>query len=326
MKLKIYLLVLMVLSFKLINAQTAYYYYNNEKIFIDIDKEYVVVNASVNLNFLQSYAANYISKTDFVESKVRNYVTPKDSAALSRVSLKNYYSEIRVTNSVKNSVQNYNNFVNALNQDANTIKVSPSFTYKGNKLGITNYFFVKLKSLSDESVLYNYAQTNNLEVIGSIPFMPEWHMVECTKTNQKNALEYANLFYESGLFDAAEPEFVYHGGSTGFLQSNVASENLPVNSVNDMFYTDQWGLNNSGQYGAEYVGIDIKAEQAWTITKGNNIKVAVYDDGFELNHPDLIQNVEGQGFNARTNATPSIHHSILNHATGLCRIYRGGSK
>jgi len=178
------LFILVVLSFKFTNAQTAYYYYNNEKIYINTDKEYIVVNASVNLDFLQNYSANYILKTGFVESRVRSYVTPKDSVAQSRGALKNYYSEIRVTNSVKNSTQNYNSFVNALNQDTNTIKVSLSFTYKEKRLGITNYSLVKLKSLSDESVLYNYVQTNGLEVIGSVPFMPEWYMVDMYKNQQ----------------------------------------------------------------------------------------------------------------------------------------------
>lgn len=327
MKNTFYLFILVVLSFKFTNAQTAYYYYNNEKVFINIDKEYIIVNSSVNLNFLQSYSADYNSKTDFVESRVRSYVTPKDSVAQSRVALKNYYSEIRVTNSVKNSTQNYNNFISALNQDTNIIKVSPSFTYKGKRLGITNYFFVKLKSLSDESVLYNYVQTNGLEVIGSIPFMPEWYMVECTKTNNKNALEFANQFHESGLFAAASPEFIHHGGSAGFLQSNAAPANSGINSVNDTFYADQWGLNNTGLYEyPAYAGIDIKAEQAWTITKGNNsIKIAVYDDGFEKTHPDLQQNVSGQGYDIITGFDSEVRGAHGTACAGIIGAFQNNN-
>jgi len=107
-------------------------------------------------------------------------------------------------------------------------------------------------------------------------------------------LEYANQFHESGLFDAASPEFIHYGENAGFLQSNAALANSGLNSVNDTFYEHQWGLKNTGQNNG-IPEIDIKAEQAWTITKGNYngniIKVAVYDDGFEMNHPDLAGNL-----------------------------------
>lgn len=298
MKLKHYILAFLFFVLQSLSAQTPYYYNNNDKIFISTDKEYIVVNSLVNSDFLQSYSTNYISKTDFLESEIRSFTNPQDSIAHSRVTLKNYYSEIRVTNAIKNNAPDYNNFVNALNQNANTIKVSPSFTYQGSRLGLTNYIFVKLKSLDDESVLYNYVQENSLEVIGNIPSMPEWYMVECTKSNTKNALELANQFHESGLFATAAPEFIHHGGSFGNSQTSSEPINNAVNTV-DTFYADQWGLKNTGQYGAAYAGIDIKAEPAWAITEGdyddNIIKVAVYDDGFEMNHPDLAQNVFGTG-------------------------------
>ena len=92
-----------------------------------------------------------------------------------------------------------------------------------------------------------------------------------TETSELNALEYANLFHESGLFASGEPD----------LMTDIAL------APNDTYYPDQWGLKNTGQYGGT-VGIDIKAEQAWEKTTGSpNIKVAVIDQGIELNHPDL---------------------------------------
>lgn len=290
MKYKNQIFILIFLAFQLGSSQNNHYYYhNNQKIYIDIDQEYVALNASSNLPFLNNYAANYVSKTDFTQSNVRTYTIPKDSIAQSRVALKNYYSEIRVTNTIKNSTQNYNNFINSLNQDANIIKVSPCFNYQGKILGLTNNFYVKLKSLSDETILYNYVQANNLEVIGSDPYSPEWYIISCTNANNKNALEYANQFHESELFESAEPEFTYHN----------------LSASNDPFFSDQWGIKNTGQFDSTYAGIDINAEPAWTITKGNNIKVGVFDSGFEMNHPDLIQNVLGNGFDVMTETSPS---------------------
>lgn len=290
MKLKIYIFAIAFLIFQFGNSQNNYYYYyNNQKIYINLDKEYIAINSSINTVFLENYSTNYISKTDFIESNVRSYTIPKDAIAQSRVALKNYYTEIKVTNTIKNNTQNYNNFISLLNQNPNTIKASPCFIYQGKRLGLTNNFYVKLKSLSDETLLYNYVQSNDLEVIGSDPYSPEWYVISCTKQNSLNALEYANQFHESGIFESAEPEFTYHD-----LQAST-----------DPFFSDQWGLKNTGQYGSAYEGIDIKAEQAWTISKGNNIKVAVFDSGFEMNHPDLVQNVFGNGFNVMTGTSPS---------------------
>ena len=291
MRLKTYIFAIAFLIFQFGNSQSNYYYYyNNQKVYINLDKEYIAINSSVNTTFLENYSTNYISKTDFIESNVRSYTIPKDTIAQSRVALKNYYTEIKATNAIKNNIQNYDNFISVLSINSNIIKVSPCFIYQEKRLGLTNNFYVKLKSLSDETLLYNYVQSNNLEVIGNDPYSPEWYVISCTKQNALNALEYANQFHESGIFESAEPEFTYHD-----LQSST-----------DPFFSDQWGLKNTGQYGSAYEGIDIKAEQAWTITKGNNIKVAVYDDGFELNHPDLQQNVSGNGFDVMTGGDSQV--------------------
>ncbi len=92
------------------------------------------------------------------------------------------------------------------------------------------------------------------------------------------------------MFAAAEPEFLYHD----------------LLSSNDTYFNNQWGLRNTGQWGASGVGIDIKAEQAWAITTGSaNIRTAIFDHGFEMNHPDLSGNTFGTGYDAETNTTPA---------------------
>lgn len=77
-------------------------------------------------------------------------------------------------------------------------------------------------------------------------------------------------------------------------------------------------LKNTGQNGGTS-GIDIHAEQAWNITTGSSsIRVAVYDQGFEMNHPDLQNNVYGTGYDAETGTTPSIVRG--NHGTACAGI------
>jgi subtilisin family serine protease len=59
---------------------------------------------------------------------------------------------------------------------------------------------------------------------------------------------------------------------------------------NDRFFGEQWALRNVGQYGGK-AGADIRATDAWDVTTGANVIVAVVDTGVEVAHPDLSANV-----------------------------------
>jgi serine protease len=90
-------------------------------------------------------------------------------------------------------------------------------------------------------------------------------------------MEYSNRIYESGLVKYCHPNFI-----------------APVETTIDPLYSDQYYLNNTGQFGGT-AGIDINAPQAWSITTGSsNLRVAVIDDGVET-HEELTGSVL-QGF------------------------------
>ncbi|MCS6899458.1 MAG: S8 family serine peptidase, partial [Myxococcales bacterium] len=62
---------------------------------------------------------------------------------------------------------------------------------------------------------------------------------------------------------------------------------------NDPHFPDQWHLKNTGQKGAT-VGIDGRVDEAWDVTLGDpQVIVAINDDGVDLNHPDLKDNLVG---------------------------------
>ncbi|MBA2605659.1 MAG: S8 family serine peptidase [Acidobacteria bacterium] len=70
---------------------------------------------------------------------------------------------------------------------------------------------------------------------------------------------------------------------------------------NDPRFGEQWGLKNTGQIGfndatgqqqAGTPGADIDAEAAWNITTGSrSVVVGVIDEGIDINHPDLRENI-----------------------------------
>lgn len=81
------------------------------------------------------------------------------------------------------------------------------------------------------------------------------------------------------------------------LEGRVLLSTVP----NDPMFTDQWHLQNTGQFASEtggsrastgIAGDDIDAPLAWDLTKGSkDVVIAVIDTGLDITHPDLINNV-----------------------------------
>ena len=92
-----------------------------------------------------------------------------------------------------------------LNNSKDIIYSAPFFKVNGKELGLSNYFYVKLKKASDIILLEEMAKENKIEIIGNDSFMPLWYVLSCSKISNGNALVMANLFYESGSFEEAQP-------------------------------------------------------------------------------------------------------------------------
>jgi serine protease len=106
-------------------------------------------------------------------------------------------------------------------------------------------------------------------------------------------------------------------------------------------FSQQWNMNNTGQYSGT-VDADISAVEAWDISTGgltstgDTIVVAVIDGGFDLNHQDLSfwknyneipnNNVDDDNngykddFDGWDPATNTDNLSVLDHGTHICGI------
>ncbi len=178
------------------------------------------------------------------------------------------------------------------------------FRYKGSEFAITDEFIVKLKSGTSYGDLQRLATENGCEIGAENEFVEDQYMLYVPAESELNSMQMANRFYETGLFEFSEPNFIDF--------NTLASS--------DTYYKKQWPLHNDATEGG-MANNDMKVEQAWTITKGNaNIKIAVVDTGVELTHPDLQGNLL-PGYDATGKGTAGgVFYDDDKHGTAVTGI------
>ena len=209
----------------------------------------------------------------------------------------------------------------ALNQ-SKILYSAPTYkqTIDSKEVFVSHFFYVKLKNSSDFNLLNEFALQNKVTIEYHSDYLPLWYVLSCINSH-KNALEMANLFYESGLFEVAEPDFWQ------------ADETL---SATDPLFAQQWNLQNTGQHNSNFRGIDINYNGVSTlIPQQSDIVVAVLDQGIQLDHPDLGENILDEGYDTDSHSSPSVvsgNHgtscagiigAISNNGIGISGIFNG---
>ena len=300
-------------------GQDDFYYYKQQKLNVEKNTNYVylVTNASIDNDRQLGTMVNEFGKIVSFKKDNTTQSLNTNRKAFSNAT-DTYLAEIELTN--KNlSGPDYDALLKKLSQIEGILVASPYYyDVLGNKMALSQYFYVKLKTPDDFSKLVDYTSARNTEIIGQNKFMPAWYTLGITKKSTLNAMQMANAFHESNIFEHAEPSFIIqlsHGSENSPLEE---AEELSTLFSQDTFFNNQWGLKNTGQYGGT-PGIDINAENAWLDTKGSPaIKVAVFDEGYELDHPDLEQNNIGVGYDTDTGTVPSVVWG--NHGTACAGI------
>lgn len=287
-------------------GQEDFYYYKQKKLELNRNTNhvYLVIDPDVNEKGLREKLVEY-GEVSTLENDNTSQTLNTNKAGGSNETT-GYWAELNL-NKKDLSNKEYNDILVSLNKEEFLTLASPYFyDVVGSKMALTQYFYVELKSKDDYEKLVEYVSATSTAIIGQNKFMPLWYTVAVTSKNDLNALQMANKFYESDLFSNAEPAFTIQLTSGAEKTPRKKEEEISAIFSVDTFFNDQWGLNNTGQLGGT-TGIDINVENAWLETKGSPaIKVAVFDEGYELDHPDLQQNNIGTGYDTDSGSSPSV--------------------
>ena len=255
------------------NAQTTEkieYYYQGKKIFFSANYERLVISLtggeSLQSRVHQIAAVLEVADTSLKQMADKRMLSAKMPKGLSTTRLKD-----RIANLARLSFVGF----------VHPVFKSPA----GKDMGYGDELVVKLKTVASIAAFEDFVKKSHCSIVKKYAFADKIYVLSAGSANNFDAIETANRFYESGLFDYAEPNLTLFDGLMA----------VP----NDPLYNYQWGHNNTGsaiQYSGT-PGVDMKVQQAWDITKGAGIKIAVIDEGVDLIHPDLQANLL-QGFDA----------------------------
>ncbi len=114
-------------------------------------------------------------------------------------------------------------------------------------------------------------------------------LVEVAKGISMNAA--LEFYREDKNVIYAELDATWHAFMAPPPSDPVDPTDPPEGDQIDPRFSEQWGLDNSGQTGGT-ADVDINAPEMWEkITGDKNIVIAVIDTGINYNHPDLKNNV-----------------------------------
>lgn len=276
-------------------SENNYYYFGSQKIYLQQSSEKIYMRLPA-------------AEVDAVKTLLRNnYQLPVK--AFTAVQAENFIIlDLKESNNQSRSKQ-IADFVKLTGKSLLTRPVL--IASDGKDVIVDEGFYVKLKAGNSYNQLVTIARQMNCVIEKSYQYDNKTYLLKAGAGNGYDGLRMANLFFESGLFTYAEPDF-------RLLNALHAVPNDPL-------YNLQWSHLNTGaaNQGSGVLGADIDVDEAWDITMGSPIiRVAVLDEGVQRTHPDLINNIDplGFGLTAGNATTGNILANTRSHGTSCAGI------
>lgn len=173
----------------------------------------------------------------------------------------------------------------SLRQDPDLIFAEPVYAHvgSGSQVRLVNRLVVRFLPNIAQAAVDSFA--SNLQVTLERSPRPDSgffeHLYSYPEGSDSRALTIAARAAKHPAVAWAAPDFV----------SDVRPAYVPT----DPYYSLQLHLKNTAYYNG--VRVDDNVEQAWDLTIGSGIKVAVVDDGVDFTHPDYATSFSGaQGY------------------------------
>jgi hypothetical protein len=131
---------------------------------------------------------------------------------------------------------------------------------------VSDEFIAAFKAGVSQQAIESLNTDHGVVVVQEFDFAPRTFLLRVLPDQEGGALQVANRYYETGLVEYAEPNFIY-----------IKAFKFP-HTPNDPLFADQWHLPR------------IQASNAWDISRGDSaLIVAVIDDGVDLDHEDIAR-------------------------------------
>lgn len=172
---------------------------------------------------------------------------------------------------------------------------------------LTNVLYVSLKEGYEPAKVRVIAKEHGMVYVGAYKEIPGLYILVCDRNSSGNALEMADKLHDNDALEYA---------SASFMDFRICT--------NDVYYPQQWNLQNTGQYGSTNSGYDVRYSQAQNLFPvSSQIVVGVVDTGVELNHPDL--NLTSYSWDTGAYSTSHVYDNHGTQVAGIISAYSNNS-
>jgi hypothetical protein len=203
--------------------------------------------------------------------------------------------------------------------------IAPLFISYGEKVAIIPEIVVKLKENVAIEQLMQVCDLIGCAINKPMEFTTQEYLLDVLGADADAVFFAVEEFNKIDCVEWVAPNVACQGRPAGEATGQGYPSNAPQISdiagfiPNDEYMPMQWHLHNTGQFGYT-PDADINAVEAWEITAGDpNIVIAILDDGVDMNHPDLVDNlVPGYDFqddDDLPNPEENNFGTINNHGT-----------
>jgi subtilisin family serine protease len=154
--------------------------------------------------------------------------------------------------------------------------VAPLFSLEGETVAVIPEIIVRLRQELDRGKLDDLCRQAGCTIIRNLLYTRLEFLISPAARNAEEVLTTVEVLSKADFVEWAYPNLAFQPKLCGLSATNEPNRVEP----NDTYFDQQWHLNA------------IHAPEAWTHTTGDpNIVVAVLDDGVDIEHVDLADNI-----------------------------------